>query len=239
MTLNPVSNSEPPIPPKPKRMSLTTSQLDMVIDSGTSPWCLKTYLAVDAALGARRGEVLALRWLDIQDGQVTIARSLSQTKAEGLVFKSTKEEKVVVNGLPRSAISALESHREKQNKFRAQFGPDYRHDLDLVFANPDGTPLRPDSISATVSALFKRLKIPKPKGASLHLLRHSHGSQMLAIGVPLPVVSKRLGHSSVRTTADIYVHVISGQDDEAIKKWEEYQERNRPAKSDHRKEDVQ
>jgi integrase len=120
-----------------------------------------------------------------------------------------------------------------------QFGPDYQSDLDLIFANPDGTPLNPDSISATVSALFKRLKIPKPKGASLHLLRHSHGSHLLANGVPLPVVSQRLGHSSVRTTADIYAHAIHGQDDEAVRKWEEYQTRNRPAKSENRKEDVQ
>lgn len=86
------------------------------------------------------------------------------------------------------------------------------------------------SISATVSALFKRLKIPKPKGAALHLLRHNHGSHMLANGVPLPVVSQRLGHSSVRTTADIYSHAIHGQDDEAVRRWEEYQEQNRVVK---------
>ena len=54
---------------------------------------------------------------------------------------------------------------------------------------------------------------------------------MLANGVPLPVVSQRLGHSSVRTTADIYAHAIHGQDDEAVQKWQEYQERNRPSKS--------
>jgi integrase len=60
-----------------------------------------------------------------------------------------------------------------------EFGPDYRADQDLIFANPDGTMLKPDSISAAVSALFKRLKIPKPKGAGLHLLRHSHTSHLL------------------------------------------------------------
>lgn len=50
---------------------------------------------------------------------------------------------------------------------------------------------------------------------------------MLANGVPLPVVSARLGHSSVRVTADVYAHAIHGQDDEAVKKWEEFQEQNR------------
>src|SRR5581483_8614449 len=109
----------------------------------------------------------------------------------------------------------------------------------LIFANPDGTPLKPDSISATVSALFKRLKIPKPKGVALHLLRHTHTSILLAQGVPLPAVSARLGHSSVRTTQEIYAHMITGQDEEAARKYEEYQQRNRPPKPENLKGDVQ
>jgi integrase len=67
------------------------------------------------------------------------------------------------------------------------------------------------------SLLFRRLKLPK--GANLHSLRHSHCSHLLASGVPLPAVSARLGHGSIRTTQDIYSHMIHGQDDEAAKKW--------------------
>ena len=158
-----------------------------------------------------------------------IARSLTQTKAL-LEFKCTKTDEPRVAKIPEETMPKLEEHRKRQDEFRSQFGPDYRTDLDLIFANPDGSPLKPDSISATVSALFKRLKIPKPKGASLHLLRHTMASQMLDGGVPLPVVSQRLGHSSVRVTADIYSHAIHGQDDEAVRLWEEYQKRNRPDK---------
>ena len=54
-------------------------------------------------------------------------------------------------------------------------------------------------------------------------------SQMLASGVPVPVVSQRLGHSSVRTTLDIYSHALAGADDEAVAKWGAYQARNRQA----------
>jgi len=97
-----------------------------------------------------------------------------------------------------------------------QFGADYHSDLDLIFANPDGSPLKPDSISATESVSFKRLKVPKPKGGSLHLLRRTMASHILDGGVPLTVVSQRLGHSSVRVTADIYSHAIHGQDDEVV-----------------------
>ena len=108
-----------------------------------------------------------------------------------------------------------------------------------MFANPDGTPLKPDSISAIVSALFKRLKIPKPKGAALHIIRHTHTSVLHAEGVPLPAVSARLGHSSVRTTQEIYAHMITGQDEEAARKWEEYQKLNRTAALANAKETLQ
>ena len=122
----------------------------------------------------------------------------------------------MVIGLPASALAA---YRKQQDRFRAEFGPDYRNDLEVIFAEPDGTPLKPNSISATVSALFRRVKIPKPKGSSAASSATFAREPLLANGVPLPVVSQRLGHSSVRTTAGIYAHAIHGQDDEAVQKW--------------------
>lgn len=240
VTSNPCTFSELPKIAKRKGVALTTAQQDLLMQAANGPWCLSMFLEMDAATGARRGEVLALRWSDIDEGGVTIARSISQTcrvvaLADGttkkvhdvLEFKATKTEDIRVLKLPKETFAALEVHRKKQGAFRKQFGADYRADLDLIFANPDGTPLKPDSISATVSALFRRLKIPKPKGSALHLLRHSHGSHMLANGVPLPAVSARLGHSSIRVTADVYAHAIHGQDDDAVQKWEEFQRKNR------------
>jgi integrase len=148
-----------------------------------------------------------------------------------LEFKGTKTEKPRPVALPTSAIATLAAHRQQQDEFRRQFGEHYRSDLDLIFANPDGTPLKPDSVSASV-ALFKRLKIPKPKGAALHLLRHTHTSHLLASCVPLPAVSARLGHSSIRTTQEIYAHMIPGQDDAAAQLWEEFQRKNLPEKQE-------
>ena len=143
-----------------------------------------------------------------------------------LEFKGTKTERPRDVKVPASALAALDAHRKRQDEFRQQFGPNYRADLDLIFANPDGTPLRPNSISSVVSLLFRRLGLPK--GASLHSLRHSHGSHLVADGVPLPVVSERLGHSSVRTTADVYAHALRGQDDDAARRWDEFQRRGTP-----------
>jgi integrase len=231
VTRNPVMGSDPPVPKKPKGIGLGVAQKDLLIAAASGPWCMSMFLEMAVGLGARRGEVLALRWPDIVDGRAMISRSLSQTKAEGLIFKplkgheDTEESRVV--GIPAETLVKLEAHRKRQEEFKKKFGPTYRHDLDLIFANPDGTPLKPNSISATVSALFKKLKMPKPKGGALHLLRHTLASQMLDSGVPLPAVSARLGHSSIRTTAEIYSHAIHGSDDEATKRWEEYQQQQR------------
>jgi integrase len=122
--------------------------------------------------------------------------------------------------LPESVLAPLDAHRRQQDAFRQQFGPEYRADLDLIFANPDGIPLKPDSVSASISLLCRRLGLPK--GASLHTLRHTHGSFLLADGVDLTTVSERLGHSSVRVTADIYSHAIRGRDQDAARRWDKF-----------------
>ena len=222
VTSNPVKHSEPPVPKKHRGIALTPAQQALAFASATGPWCMATFLEFAAATGARRGEVLALRWSDIQDGRAIITRSLTQTR-ELLEFKGTKTERPRDVKVPPSALVALEEHRKRQEEYRQKFGPAYRKDLDLIFANPDGTPLRPNSVSSAVSLLFHRLGLPK--GASLHSLRHSHGSHLLANGVSLPAVSERLGHSSVRTTAEVYSHAIRGQDDEAAVRWDEFQRR--------------
>jgi integrase len=224
MATNPITRSEPPVPKKHRGIALTPAQQSLIFASATGPWCLGAFLELAAATGARRGELLALRWSDLQDGRVMIARSLTQTR-QGLEFKGTKTEKPRELKVPASALAVLETHRQRQEEFRVQYGADYRMDLDLIFANPDGTPLRPDSISSVVSLLFARLGLPQ--GASLHSLRHSHGSHLLADGVSLPVVSERLGHSSVRTTAEVYAHALRGQDDEAAQRWDNFQKRGR------------
>jgi integrase len=203
---NPVTNSEPPRLKRHQGVALTPEQQALVMESASGPWCMRVFLEMAAATGCRRGEVLTLRWQDIQDGRATIARSLTQTK-EVLDFKGTKSEKPRTIKVPASALAALEEHHKRQDEFRQQFGPDYQGG-DLIFCNPDGSLLKPDSMSSAVSLLFRRLKLPK--GVSLHSLRHTHTSHLLADGVPLPVVSARLGHSSIRTTQENWTLSESG-----------------------------
>jgi integrase len=92
VTSNPVAQSEAPVPRRHSGTALTPSQQKLLIEAATGCWCLPVFLELSAATGARRGELLALRWSDIQDGAVLIARSLSQTRA-GLSFKDTKNRR--------------------------------------------------------------------------------------------------------------------------------------------------
>jgi integrase len=223
-TANPVTHSDLPKVRKRIGMALLPSEQERLTQVATGPWCLSAFLELAAASGARRGEILALRWSDLQGMIIVIDRSLCQTN-DGVVFKSTKTEEPRRVELPPSAIACLEAHGLRQNEFRRRFGPDYRTDLDLIFANPNGSPLMPNSISSTVSRVCRRLGLPK--GASLHVLRHSHASLLLAHGVDLATVSARLGHSSVRTTADIYSHAIRGKDRAAAQRWDDIMQRGR------------
>ena len=222
-TSNPVTHSDLPAARRKEGVAFTPMQQALLLEAAEAHWALPIILQLCAATGARRGEVMALRWSDIRDGKAWIFRSLTQTRSV-LDFKTPKNGKARIVALPPSAVKDLDEHQKKQATYRAQFGPDYRTDLDLIVANPDGTPLRPDSISATVSALFRRLKFPK--GASLHSLRHTHGSHLLAAGMELTAVSARLGHSSTYVTATVYAHVLAGRDEEAARVWEQFQGRS-------------
>ena len=139
VTANPVTHSDLPKVKKRIGMALLPAEQDRLIQCARGPWCLPVMLEMSTATGARRGEVLALRWSDIKGTDIFIDRSLCQTK-EGLVFKGTKTDEPRKVEMPPSLMSCLEAHRLRQDEFRRQFGPTYRSDLDLIFANPDGSP---------------------------------------------------------------------------------------------------
>jgi len=161
------------------------------------------------ATGCRRGELLALTWTDVDfdHGVVDVSKSLEQTR-EGLCIKTTKTGKSRAIPIPRFAIEELKEHRSNQNHWLGMFKGDYRSDLDLVISTPEGNYLKPDSVTTKVCLLARSVGLK----ASLHTLRHSHASELLSKGVPLPTVSKRLGHSSVNVTAKVYSHSFSADE---------------------------
>jgi integrase len=160
--------------------------------------------------GARRGEVCALKWTDVNlDAKsVTIRRSLADTKSAGRFFKEPKNGKARTIALPAPLVSILEEHHAVQERERKALGQGYC-DGDLVFARPDGSFVTPWCYTAAVKRLAKRAKV---KAFSLHDLRDTHASLLAKNGVPLEVVSKRLGHSSIGVTAERYLHVYTDRD---------------------------
>jgi hypothetical protein len=147
-------------------------------------------------------------------------RAVAHADQGVLEFKCTKTDEPRPVSLPTSAIAALNDHRKRQDEFRSQFGTEYRADLDLIFANHDGTPFKPDSISAAVSLLFRRLKLRREPACTPCVIRTRRTCwPVVYLCRPL---SARLGHGSIRTTQEIYSHMIHGQDG-AARKWEEFQ----------------
>ncbi|MFZ0362941.1 MAG: tyrosine-type recombinase/integrase [Candidatus Cybelea sp.] len=124
-----------------------------------------------------------------------------------LTMLAPKNGKARTIALPAPVAAVLEEHRERQNQERK--ASDAYKDDDLVFARPDGSFARPWNYAATVKDLALRAGL---KRISLHDLRDTHASLLAANGVPLEVVSKRLGHSSIGVTAERYLHIYSDRD---------------------------
>lgn len=156
------------------------------------------------ATGMRRGEILALRWknLDLGRGIVRVVESLEQTKA-GLRFKSTKADKPRAVPLPKFAIVELRNWKRQQAENLLRLGVRQSPD-GLVCAREDGEPKQPSSLTHEFAYLIGRVAVPRVR---FHDLRHSHATQLLAAGVHPKIVQERLGHSTITVTMDLYSHV--------------------------------
>jgi integrase len=158
-----------------------------------------------AVLGLRRGEALALTWGDVslEAQALRVDRSLGVINGR-LSFgppKSDSGRRTV--SLDGESLRLLRTHRATQNTEKLALGAAYRDD-GLVFAHEDGSPLRPEWVSKRFHVLAATAGLPR---IHLHDLRHSAASLALSAGVPMKVVSERLGHSALAITADIYSHV--------------------------------
>ena len=214
---NPMQGVELPAVEPRESVALDAERLCWYLDVARK-YGLYEILLFASATGARRGEVLALAWpdLDLETCSVSISKSLEQTRA-GLRLKTTKNKRIRNLTLPASVVEVLKFHREQQERNRILFGEDYRTDLDLVFCDPSGEYLKPDSITAKACLAARKAGF---ENVGIHTLRHSHGSELLSKGVPLPTVSKRLGHSSVHTTATVYAHALPKDDIAAAELWD-------------------
>ena len=153
--------------------------------------------------GMRRGELLALRWRDVDfDGAILrVEQSLEQTKA-GLRFKApkTKHGRRAI-ALAPSLVAELRRHRKNQLEERLRLGMGKIPDDGLVLARWDGNPRSPNATTKEWTRALAEFGLP---AVSLHALRHTHASQLIASGLDVLTISRRLGHGSPSITRNVY-----------------------------------
>ncbi len=183
-----------------------------------TPYYAIFYLALST--GMRRSELLALRWSDVDllMGQISVNRSLHHLRDRSLVFRAPKTARGRRTiALPPSAALVLKEHKERQGDMHLALGT-LPQESGLIFSQPDGAPMLPDTVSHAWSKLARRLGLGATR---LHDARHTHASLMLKQGIHPKVVQERLGHASIQTTLDTYSHVAPGLQEAAALRFDE------------------
>jgi integrase len=164
--------------------------------------------------GMRQGELLGLRWsdIDLDSGRLHVRRALQQQRGVGLVFtepKTSRSRRPIVLG--QQAVRALREHRIGQIERRMLLGSAW-NDHDLVFAGPSGGPLDPAWQRVVFRKALSAANLPLIR---FHDLRHTAATLLLSRGVHPKVVSEMLGHSTITLTLDTYSHFVPTLHEEA------------------------
>jgi integrase len=173
---------------------------------------LEAIWRLSAMTGMRRGEVLGLRWsdLDLDRSRLSVRQALVAVGYE-IVHSTPKSHSARVIDLDAETVDQLRAHRTRQEAERVEWGADYQ-DQDLVVAKENGTPIHPHTFSQSFERLIEKANL---RTIRLHDLRHTHATLALKAGVPVKVISERLGHESPAFTLKQYAHVIPGMQAEA------------------------
>ena len=160
-------------------------------------------------LGLRRGEILGLSWDDVVHAEnavvLTVPRQLVRDKSGVHLsdLKTAGSRRTLHLSTP--LVGVLERHRVRQEAEELVRGKRWNNEWGLIFTSTIGPPLDPEQFGKTVP------KICESAGLghwSIHELRHSCASLLIAMEVPLEVVSEQMGHASIRVTKDVYGHLM-------------------------------
>jgi integrase len=173
-----------------------------------------TAVLVKLSTGLRMGELLGLRWREIDFGARSIAlqQQLQWIAGQGYVMRAVKSHRSRRPvSIDADLVDVLRAYKVRQNEIRLQAGELWQQS-DLVFANEVGRYLTPDQVRRALLRALRDASLPRIRP---HDLRHTHASVLLRLRTPMKVVQERLGHSSYAITADIYSHVAPDLQEQA------------------------
>ncbi|MFF4242298.1 tyrosine-type recombinase/integrase [Actinomadura geliboluensis] len=201
----------------------TTAQLRAFLDVAAGHR-LSAFYRLAAYTGARRGELLYLRWRDVDlDGATVQIKGSASFIAGERIEGTTKSGRSRTVSLDAGTVDVLKAHRKRQLADKLKLGKSWQgadKEADgYVFATGWGEPVHPDTVSSLMTSLIKLHNAPMDgtsptellPHARLHDLRHIHATTLLLAGVPVHVVAARLGHADPAITLRVYAHVVNEQ----------------------------
>lgn len=206
ISYNPAALATPPKPQKTKPIYYQPKEmLDILKALNEAPlkWKTITYMLIDT--GCRRGEIMGLKWesVDLNDGIITIERSLLYSSQKGVFESTTKNDVDRVLRISSETILLLKKWKKEQDKLKKN--SDDWIDTGYVFTTNNGDRMNPDSITDWLDKFSKANNLPH---VHPHAFRHTAASTMIANGIDIVTVANELGHTNPMTTATIYAHQI-------------------------------
>lgn len=208
---NPAMRASPPRATQTDMQSVSLTQLAVLISDAEKvnlQWASMIILA--AVSGMRRGEMLGLKWSDIEDGAIRIRRSLGYTPKDGIFEGPTKTRQTRRIALDQIGMAVIERQKEEIRFAANKVGVPVASDPYLFSPEPDGgKPFHPDSISK----VFRRIAdLHDWRDLHFHSLRHFSATEMIAAGVDVRTVAARLGHADASVTLRVYSHALPERD---------------------------
>jgi integrase len=215
VAVNPMLAIDPPTVRSRPAVVLTGPQIGRFLAYAASDAYSPLWLVLVQS-GMRRGEVLALRWqdVDLAGGHARVRQCVEEINGKvHLTTPKTPAALRTITLFPES-VAALKTHRDRQT-FRRQTAGDQSKDMDFVFASEKGGPLTPSNVLRNLYAITKKANVEAEGDGDrlprfhLHDLRHTHATHLLMEGWDVARVARRMGHANPAITLKLYAHAIT------------------------------
>ncbi len=209
---NPVNDADPPAVRKEEMKIWSYDAIKTFLEHCRGE---RHYLTFFLAIytGMRRGEILGLKWSDIDfvNKTIHVERSLAYIPKKGYILTSTKTRKSKrIIPISDMVVKALVNYRKQQEIWKEQLGEQYQEE-DLVICTETGSKQDPRNVLRALKRLITTSNVTQIR---FHDFRHTHASILISKGVDVVKVSKRLGHANAKITLETYAHLIPNEDND-------------------------